>query len=684
MPLLEIQKQLRAFAEENGYLTEEVMVYLTKALSVLDRMKWKCLPLEEPLDIPFFTNPAIKLLDGAEVALSVVSFLFPPYHVLEPKLGKREYQEIIVQFGRSLVTKMDRLRCPRVYCCELVTEDYEDTPDVDKHESVMWVSSTKCRYFGGNLALGLPADNADVHYDYRVAKRSQFRAGLTQAPTLRGESGPRFYERHHSSIELAICDWEGLGEGRALESPSKTASASLRRYIQKGRHDSIYHPDVDECRRVTEPASQFPVKAGQPSRFLHDKTSTPWGSGDCAECTATMRMANVESFKEWTSLAVRQSGSEIKAWQYSEARVAVGYIIGVTTARKSRSVPWKDHVRMISQHPNFLSHSIDSPDVFPQRHFFPRSPTRSSLYFSQSLTSSKTSLIFHILATASPTTTKNDIDNQLTTSQHWSPHHTSFKFGPAFSRTTMESARQASGIFLTGDPFSSAPRFVKFDKSHAGHVETTLPHSSTKKDPRSSGRISKERRDYQELRRRCIPLPESDSAEFAKLIASLWPSLTPVLRVDSYNSSSPYEPDILLFHTNDGLYEYVAPESQDRDPLGPFIRQVFDDGTQGPWVEGTVSREMFEAERKENETATRESIRWMEERRKSGVMTKPKLHLRLQWMEGLVAEDDILHLGQFWLASRTPAVRSEEQRSLFLKEWREHVRACQYFDRRCH
>ncbi|RPA75549.1 hypothetical protein BJ508DRAFT_331958 [Ascobolus immersus RN42] len=184
------------------------------------------------------------------------------------------------------------------------------------------------------------------------------------------------------------------------------------------------------------------------------------------------------------------------------------------------------------------------------------------------------------------------------------------------------------------------------------------------------------------FRRKLRPLSPSDTYDFSKQISALWPTLPPITHIYSYNSASPYEPGTLIVSTTDGTYEHSSPESSERDPLGPFIRKLNPDGTCGAWSEGVVTAEMLEGHSRENQEATREANRRVEEWKK-GYVAKPTLHLRLRWMEGLVERGEWVHVGQYWLARKTPATRTEEQRRVFLEGWREHVGGCHYVDKRC-
>ncbi|RPA75563.1 hypothetical protein BJ508DRAFT_379963 [Ascobolus immersus RN42] len=176
------------------------------------------------------------------------------------------------------------------------------------------------------------------------------------------------------------------------------------------------------------------------------------------------------------------------------------------------------------------------------------------------------------------------------------------------------------------------------------------------------------------------------------MVPLYWPTTPRVIDVhaESTNSRNPYEEPILRLTTEDGsIFEFHDPDRYDEDgmpvPYGPFLRQVFPDGSTppGPWVQAaTPTPEQLAAQTREWVAETEEQRRRArlaeEEKKRTEVPEEPRLPERFQWMlarGSSLRPEEYRHVVGLWFSVGNPQLVTEEQRRAFWEKWDAHVKA---------
>ncbi|RPA75555.1 hypothetical protein BJ508DRAFT_331964 [Ascobolus immersus RN42] len=132
-------------------------------------------------------------------------------------------------------------------------------------------------------------------------------------------------------------------------------------------------------------------------------------------------------------------------------------------------------------------------------------------------------------------------------------------------------------------------------------------------------------------------------------------------------------------------YEYTTHEWYNPGDAadGMFLRRVYRDGTCGAWMAAVeATEEMEEVNRAWREEQTREVRRGVEEMVRKGEIGRPRVLMRLEWMEVGVGER--YHVGSFWRGRGRPGVETGEEREGFRGEWEGHRKGgCGYVGGRC-
>ncbi|RPA75547.1 hypothetical protein BJ508DRAFT_311840 [Ascobolus immersus RN42] len=127
------------------------------------------------------------------------------------------------------------------------------------------------------------------------------------------------------------------------------------------------------------------------------------------------------------------------------------------------------------------------------------------------------------------------------------------------------------------------------------------------------------------------------------------------------------------------MYEYTDTWTSDYGSGPQLLRHLWEDGTRGPWIQGTLSAESIERiEREQREWRERGKVPITAERHAAlfGVD-------ELKWMEtGRQAVNDRRHAALFWVLSGKPGVETEEERKAFEELWEKHVETGCIWDRR--
>ncbi|RPA75566.1 hypothetical protein BJ508DRAFT_418047 [Ascobolus immersus RN42] len=211
-----------------------------------------------------------------------------------------------------------------------------------------------------------------------------------------------------------------------------------------------------------------------------------------------------------------------------------------------------------------------------------------------------------------------------------------------------------------------------------GSVDTLSPREASSR----SAFDYKLRTDPQGPQPSSQPLLGSDY-DLAQLVATLWPSIPPVTQVHLHTNNGHDAAILRLLTEGDKVYEFTAPESETLEPLGPFIRLVRPDGSYGSWIGSVITPEMEEQFRIERKAEVAEANRRIEEKKRTGQIGKPRLLIKLLWMESMVVQDNYNHAGIFWLSRKKPAVGTEEEKAAFVRDWCEHMAVCKYENGRC-
>ncbi|RPA75562.1 hypothetical protein BJ508DRAFT_311851 [Ascobolus immersus RN42] len=277
----------------NDDLEPEVREFMQVMVDMVVARKGRIEPLRNaeglltPLSIPFLPNSPL-LHSTADLIAAIVTFGSPRHHTLSPPIHLNHYLYCLAELVRNWLKTMDPVKMPTMVCAMLATT-YEGHPpgQGEDPKSTHFIGVTKVK--------GL---TASFNHFYKKRNRDAYRANLTPSPLLRDNTGPRFSPYDHDMIRA-----DNLN-------PSESDEAGMLDDYLWG--NPFYHR-WDECEDVTEPAAaaaQFPVPSVRP--YLKRKNSTPWESGDCAECRPTVVVENMEVIAEWSTIALNMGSGLVQ------------------------------------------------------------------------------------------------------------------------------------------------------------------------------------------------------------------------------------------------------------------------------------------------------------------------------------------------------------------------------------